>query len=188
MSWTGDDGVEDTLPAKKHIFHTGNGLDIHGAGAFHSSQIAGIHNDLLTGLQVVFDNMTVKFQEYHPFSGKALHDKSLTAEESGTEAFLEENRKIYPCFGSQKTGFLYNQFPPGGNLVRKNTSREAGGKSNHAGTALGGVDILKHGFTGKHPSESLSDAAVGRSCHMCMFGDIQLMAPFSVIIFSPPSR
>ena len=57
MSRAGDDGVEDTLPAKKHIFHTGNGLDIHGAGAFHSSQIAGIHNDLLTGLQVVFDNM-----------------------------------------------------------------------------------------------------------------------------------
>ena len=49
-------------PPKKHIFHTGNGLDIHGTGGFHSSQITGIHDDLLTGLQVVFDNMTVKFQ------------------------------------------------------------------------------------------------------------------------------
>ena len=166
MSRAGDDGVEDAFPAKKHIFHTGNGLDIHGTGGFHSSQITGIDDDLLTGLQVVFDNMAVKFQEYHPFSGKALHDKSLTAEESGTEAFLEENRKVYPGFGSEKTGLLYNQFPPGGNLVRKNTSREAGGKSNHAGTALGSIDILKHGFTGKHSSESLSDAAVGRSCHV----------------------
>ena len=112
MSRTGDDGVEDAFPAKKHIFHTGNGLDIHGTGGFHSSQITGIDDDLLTGLQVVFDNMAVKFQEYHPFSGKALHDKSLTAEESGTEAFLEENRKVYPGFGSEKTGLLYNQFPP----------------------------------------------------------------------------
>ena len=116
MSRAGDDGVEDAFPAKKHIFYAGNSLDIHGTGGFHSSQITGIHDDLLTGLQVVFDNMTVKFQEYHPFSGKALHDKSLTAEESGTEAFLKENRKVYPGFGSEKTGLLYNQFPPGGNL------------------------------------------------------------------------
>ena len=71
--------------AKKHIFYTGNGLDIHGTGGFHSSQITGIHDDLLTGLQVVFDNMAVKFQEYHPFSGKALHD------------FLAlENRTVFP--------------------------------------------------------------------------------------------
>ena len=72
MSRAGDDGVEDAFPAKKHIFYTGNGLDIHGTGGFHSSQITGIYDDLLTGLQVVFDNMAVKFQEYHPFSGKAL--------------------------------------------------------------------------------------------------------------------
>lgn len=53
MSRTGDDGVEDAFPAKKHIFYTGNGLDIHGTGGFHSSQITGIYDDLLTGLQVV---------------------------------------------------------------------------------------------------------------------------------------
>ena len=28
MSRAGDDGVEDAFPAKKHIFYTGNGLDI----------------------------------------------------------------------------------------------------------------------------------------------------------------
>ena len=35
MSRAGDDGVEDAFPAKKHIFYTGNGLDIHGTGGFH---------------------------------------------------------------------------------------------------------------------------------------------------------
>lgn len=113
MSRAGDDGVEDAFPAKKHIFYTGNGLDIHGTGGFHSSQITGIDDDLLTGLQVVFDNMAVKFQEYHPFSGKALHDKSLTAEESGTEAFLEENRKVYPASEARKPDFCTISSRPG---------------------------------------------------------------------------
>ena len=69
MSRAGDDGVEDTLPAKKHIFHTGNGLDIHGAGAFHSSQIAGIHNDLLssTNLRIYEIALLVGYNEHSHF-------------------------------------------------------------------------------------------------------------------------
>lgn len=113
MSRAGDDGVEDALPAKKHIFHTGNGLDIHGAGGFHSSQITGIDDDLLTGLQVVFDNMTVKFQEYHPSPARRCMINPSAAEESGTEAFLEENRKVYPASEARKPDFCTISSRPG---------------------------------------------------------------------------
>lgn len=97
MSRTGDDGVEDSFPAEEHIFHTGYGLDIHGASAFHSGQITGIHDNLLTWLQVVFDYMAVKFQEYHAFSGETLHNKSFAAEES--TARMSFCTSLSACYG-----------------------------------------------------------------------------------------
>ena len=149
MSRAGDDGVEDAFPAKKHIFYTGNGLDIHGTGGFHSSQITGIHDDLLTGLQVVFDNMAVKFQEYNAASGKPLHDEAFSTEESGAEPLLEEDGKGYTGSRCEKCGFLRNDFLSWPNLERTDAAGKTGCKRNHARSADGGVTILEHTFSGK---------------------------------------
>ena len=113
MSRAGDDGVEDAFPAKKHIFHTGNGLDIHGTGGFHSSQITGIHDDLLTGLQVVFDNMAVKFRNTIPSPARRCMINPSPPKSPEPKRFWKKTERFTPASEARKPDFCTISSRPG---------------------------------------------------------------------------
>ena len=46
-------GIEDSFTAKEDILHSGNLLNIHLNTGRKSCNITGIHNQLLTGLQLI---------------------------------------------------------------------------------------------------------------------------------------
>ena len=124
----------------------------------------------LPRLQLILYHMTVKFQKCHTASGKLLHDKSLSAENSGTDPLLEEDRQIHAGFRCQKTGLLYYDFSPGRNLMRNDLSRKTGCKRDHSVTALCSIRVLENRLSGKHPSECFADPAVGTRLHLHIRG------------------
>ena len=136
MTRTCHNGVKEAFAAEEHIFHTGNGLDIHLAGWAHSSQITGIQHDLLARSQFVFDNMTIKFCKYHTVTGYFLQNEAFAAEQTRAEFFMEMSRQFDRRFRCEESGLLQDQFLSRLQFKRNNGSREAGCKGNEALTSL----------------------------------------------------
>lgn len=89
LAWPGNAGKEETFAAKERVFKAAYELDviIHGGG--ESYQTTGIHTQAFTGLQVFFNHCAAGVGEYHPVTGQALQDESLTAKYTGAQTFGE---------------------------------------------------------------------------------------------------
>ena len=83
MPRTGDNGVEQPLTAKDHIFDSFYGLDVNGTTGVHNSEISCIYNQLLSGRQIVFHTLAVDLQKDGSAARKFLHNKAFAAEKAG---------------------------------------------------------------------------------------------------------
>ena len=162
----GDHRVEEALAAEEGVLYPLHGLNVDGAGGIHHGQVAGVYHHPLPGGELILHGVAVHLQEGHARAGELLHDEALAAEEAGPCLLLEEDRHLHPLLRGQKAGLLDHDGPVGGDLHRPDGAGEAGGKSDHAGAALGGVDVLEEGLAGEHPAEGLAQAAAGVGAHL----------------------
>ena len=155
---SGEDSVEKNLAAEEHILHAGYLLDIDGYGGLEACHVAGIHNELLSGLQFVFHQFSIDFNESGSAAGQLLHDKSFTAEETGADFLIKMDGELDPCLRGKECAFLYDKLPARHNFNRNHLAGEAGTECDHA-IAVGGIDILEHAFPGECLGEHFSHAA-----------------------------
>ena len=100
-------------PPNNIFFAPFYGLDINGAGLTHSCQVPGINNHLLSGSQVIFNRCAVNFKESRTAAGQLLHNKPLTAKETGSSLFLEKGGKLPPASAARKPDFWTTRPSPG---------------------------------------------------------------------------
>ena len=86
--------MEEAFAAEEDVLCALDGLHINGAGGVCHGQVAGVHDDLLAGLEIVFHGMTVDLDEGDAAAGDLLHDETLAAEEAGHAALLEEGQDL----------------------------------------------------------------------------------------------
>ena len=163
---SGDDGVENALAAEEHVFDARNAFDLHGAARVHGGEIAGVDDNGLTGLQVVFLHMAVKFAEDRACAGELLENEALAAEEARAELLLEEDRELDAGLAREEPALLHDQFSAGGDLKGTDIAREARSKSDQTRAALGGVAVLEHRLACKHAAEGLANAAARGGLHL----------------------
>lgn len=158
---TGDYGVKNALAAEEHVLRALYHLHVDGAGGFRHGKVAGIHNDLLAGLEIVLHGVTVDLDKSDAAAGELLHDEALAAEKAHHALALEEDGKLHALLRRQKGGLLADDGLIGGDLHGADGAGEAGGKGDQAGAAPGGIDVLENIFAGEHAAKGLAKAAGG---------------------------
>ena len=166
-------------PSQQLILHALDLLDVDGDGALEAGDVTGVDNELLTGLQLVLDQLAVNLAEAEALAADALHDEALAAKQACAELLVEEDVQVDTALRGQEGALLKHPFLAGGNLDGHDLAREAGAKGNHARATLCGVDVLEHALTGEGLGEHLADAAAlglhlhvgGHPGHGALFGD-----------------
>ena len=165
LAGTGDDGVEKTLAAEEDVLDALDALNADLAGLAHRGKIAGVDDNLLTGLQIVFHHRAVDLGKRHALTAELLHDEALAAEEAGADSLLEEDGELYARFSGKEAPLLHDNAVGGGDVEGDDGAGEAGGEGDNALTALRGVDVLEHRLAAEHSAECLADTAVGACFH-----------------------
>ena len=161
LSGAADVGVKQAFTAQENIFCSPDHFNINGAGAVHHGEVSRIHNHPLSRFQLVFHRGTVDFQKHRAVSGKFLHDEAFAAEEALSQSFLEKDFHVHAGVAGEEAPFLRDYRSSGGKLHRDDGSGEAGRERDFA-VPLRRIPVAEQGFTGKHPSEHLADAAAFR--------------------------
>ena len=97
MSWSGDNCIKEAFTAEQHIFAPFTAWISMEQVLTHSRQVPGINNHLLSGSQVIFNRRAVNFKESRTAAGQLLHNKPLTAKETGSSLFLEKAESSTPA-------------------------------------------------------------------------------------------
>ena len=92
-------------------------------------------------------------------AGELLHDEALAAEETGADFFLEVDGEIHAGRRGEKRALLRDNGHVRRDLHGTDRAREAGGKGDHAGAALGGIGILEKALAAEHPAKRFSKSA-----------------------------
>lgn len=75
-------------------------------GRVKAGNVAGVHDELLTRFERVFDQLAVDLDERHARAGQTLHDKALAAEKARAELFVEVDRQLY-CLSVEARNALF---------------------------------------------------------------------------------
>ena len=92
-------------------------------------------------------------------AGELLHDEALAAEETGADFFLEVDGEIHAGRRGKKRALLRDNGHIRRDLHGADRAREAGGKGDHSGAALGGIGVLEKALAAEHPAERLAETA-----------------------------
>ena len=88
---TGNDGIEKTFSTEKCVFEAFDRDYVHLTGGVHCGKITGVYDHLLSFGKIIFDSVSVYFDESYALSGKLLHDEAFASEQACSE-FLAEVR------------------------------------------------------------------------------------------------
>ena len=140
-------GMEKAFTAQQLVFQPFYLLNLHGNALFVARHIAGIHQQRLARRQEIFHQFAVDLHKRHATAAEPLHDKPFAAKKAGAQFFLEGDGKLYRRLGRQKGVLLQDHRPLRRDFQRQDAPGKAGAKGDNA-VALGGIDVLEHGFAG----------------------------------------
>lgn len=98
-------GVEQSFAAEQFVLQSWNLTDLHLHARGESCDIAGVHHQLLAGLEIISDYITVDFRESDAAAAQPLHDESFATEQARAESFAEMDRQLDAHFRGEERAF-----------------------------------------------------------------------------------
>src|SRR5437764_14301748 len=93
---------KNSITAEDHIFNPRHGRDLKRHARLKRADMARMHPQCLTRLQITHHELSRKFEPRHSLSAKLLQQKTIAAEDARPERLLESKRKLHLRRSAQK--------------------------------------------------------------------------------------